>query len=126
MRFSISCKEIQSVLAKGNINISFLPSDVREVKIGPNSLLCIRVGISVTKQKLNLRYTNGVLTGRLVNFIINLLRSRFGSISLDLSKPGIIGVDLTSVPNANKLLDIVDITDLYFNHDDLVVEGTLK
>lgn len=126
MRFSISNNEIQSLLAKGNINIFFQPSDTREVKIGANSLLSIKVGIGVSNQTLNLRYSTGAVTGRVVNFIINLFRSRFGSIRLDLSIPGRIGVDLTSIPNANKLLDIVDITDLYFDYGDLVVEGKLK
>lgn len=126
MRFSISNNEIQSLLAKGNINIFFQPSDTREVKIGANSLLSIKVGFGVSNKTLNLTYSTGGVTGRVVNFIINLFRSRFGSIRLDLSIPGSIGVDLTSIPNANKLLDIVDITDLYFDYGDLVVEGKLK
>ncbi len=126
MRFSISNNEIQSLLAKGNINIFFQPSDTREVKIGANSLLSIKVGFGVSNKTLNLTYSTGAVTGRVVNFIINLFRSRFGSIRLDLSIPGSIGVDLTSIPNANKLLDIVDITDLYFDYGDLVVEGKLK
>lgn len=126
MRFSIRNNEIQSLLAKGNINIFFQPSDTREVKIGANSLLSIKVGFGVSNKTLNLTYSTGAVTGRVVNFIINLFRSRFGSIRLDLSIPGSIGVDLTSIPNANKLLDIVDITDLYFDYGDLVVEGKLK
>ena len=126
MRFSISNNEIQSLLVKGNINIFFQPSDTREVKIGANSLLSIKVGFGVSNKTLNLTYSTGGVTGRVVNFIINLFRSRFGSIRLDLSIPGSIGVDLTSIPNANKLLDIVDITDLYFDYGDLVVEGKLK
>ena len=126
MRFKISNNEIQSLLADRNINVYFQPSGPREAKIGINSFLSIPVDISVKGKTLQLQYTSGIITGRVVNFIISLLRARFGTIELELDEPGVVGVDLTSIPNADKVFNMLDISDLFFENDTLVVDGVLK
>lgn len=126
MRFKISNNEIQSLLADRNINVYFQPSGRREAKIGISAFLSIPVDIGINGKTLELQYTSGIITGRVVNFIISLLRARFGSIVLELDNPGVVGVDLTSIPNADKVFKMLDLSDLFFENDTLVVDGVLK
>ena len=126
MRFKISNNEIQSLLADRNINVYFQPSGRREAKIGISAFLSIPVDIGINGKTLALKYTSGIITGRVVNFIISLLRARFGTIVLNLNNPGVVGVDLTSIPNADKVFKMLDISDLFFENDTLVVDGVLK
>lgn len=126
MQFKISNNEIQSLLADRKINVYFQPSGIRVARIGISAFLSIPVDISINGKILELQYTSGIITGRVVNFIISLLRARFGSIVLDLNNPGVVGVDLTSIPNADKVFEFVDISDLFFESDTLVIKGSLK
>lgn len=126
MRFAISNCEIQSLLAEKNVNLFFQPSGRRNVRVGINEILNIDVEINIIHTKLNLKYSSGFITGRVVNFIITLFRSRLGSIRLDLDTPGVIGVDLMSIPNADKVFNVLEISDLFFENESLVIEGHLK
>lgn len=126
MRIMINNSEIQSLMASRNINMFFQFSGLREARVGINSFLSIPVNISTRGNTLQLQYSSGKITGRVVNFIIGQLRGKFDSIDLDLDIPGVIGVNLASFPNANKIFNILDISDLFFKNDSLVVEGIFK
>lgn len=126
MQFRISNDEIQSLLADKNINVFFRPTGRREARFGISSFLSIPVDIGVKGKTLQLQYSSGIITGRVVNFIISLLYARFGSIGLYLDDPGVVGFDLTSIPNADRVFNILDVSDLFFENDTMVVVGLLK
>ena len=126
MQLKVKTSEIQALLADKGISIYFEPVGRTDAKIGLNPVLSIPVRIGIYGTRLQLQYTSGLITGRVVNTLIGLFRSQFSAVDIDLTSPGVIGVDLASVRNADKLFAMLDVQDLYFEGDAVIAEGKLK